>query len=626
LWTNVSRIDGHSLRGAYPFTILNADGSVPDATNTVAGISTTDPAPMADGVAVRALSLLGLLIAAGGAMLLLLMSPTTAETHRRGFERAILFGAGVLALATLLNLAVIRDVYSGTSLSDLMFQTRTGGYWLTRIGAAAAIAAAVAFVADSRRLSAAGILAGVAVYLWAYSSTSHAAASSGSNWAILFDLVHGIAAVLWIGAVLGLALTARLAGKNARYRELMPRFGLAASLLVFVLLASGTLSGFVEVDAVRRLTETRYGWTLLAKLALLVPLLGVAAYNARWGRRAVEAGTPGAERRLVRTSLVEAGLGAAVFVAAAMLTQTTATKSIVDMPESRPFQETTQVSDLNVALNVDPNRTGLNSYRVELTDTSGSPVDAERVRLTFRYQDDPTKGPSNLTLQPGAESGDFSGQGPFLTLEGQWRVEVEVRRANVDDAVAFFDVRPAGTPVSSLRRGGAWDNPTPGLSWNELGGFIVLVIGLASALWGSRLKRFGKHLGWANSAMTMACFGFGALLLFGVHRDAVPGAALKNPIFPDQTSVTIGRQLFNENCASCHGPRGIPPQGLNLNPYPLDLTVHVPQHPDGQLFLFIHDGLPGTAMRAWSEGDGKLTDEQIWHLVNFLRTLGTVDQ
>jgi mono/diheme cytochrome c family protein len=187
-------------------------------------------------------------------------------------------------------------------------------------------------------------------------------------------------------------------------------------------------------------------------------------------------------------------------------------------------------------------------------------------------------------------------------------------------------VRPAGTPVSTLRRGGAWDNPTPGLSWNELGGFIVLVVGLASALWGSRLKRFGRHLGWANGAMTMACFGVGALLLFGVHKDAVPGAALKNPIFPDEASVSTGRQIFNANCASCHGPRGVPPQGLDLNPYPLDLTVHVPQHPDGQLYTFIHDGLPGTAMRAWSEGDGSLSDEQIWHLVNFLRTLGTVDQ
>ncbi|WBL36151.1 cytochrome c [Tepidiforma flava] len=68
----------------------------------------------------------------------------------------------------------------------------------------------------------------------------------------------------------------------------------------------------------------------------------------------------------------------------------------------------------------------------------------------------------------------------------------------------------------------------------------------------------------------------------------------------------------------------MPPPGLDLNPYPLDLTVHVPQHPDGQLFRFIADGIPGTAMPAWKEQG--LTDEEIWHLVNYLRTLAPATQ
>jgi mono/diheme cytochrome c family protein len=116
------------------------------------------------------------------------------------------------------------------------------------------------------------------------------------------------------------------------------------------------------------------------------------------------------------------------------------------------------------------------------------------------------------------------------------------------------------------------------------------------------------------------------LLLFGVHRDATSGDDLANPIFSDQNSIETGRTIYQENCAACHGPRGIPPTGLDLNPYPLDLTVHVPQHTDGSIFQFIHDGLPGTGMRAWGEGDGALSDEQIWHVVNFLRTLGTVQE
>ncbi len=518
LWSNVSRIDGHGLRGSFPFTVLNPDGTVPDVVNTVGGLSTDDdPAPLPDGVAVRALSLLGVVIAAGGAFLLLIGPVDVAATHRRTYERTILFGAAVLGVASLLNLASLRDVYTGTSLRELTLETRSGGYWLMRLGAAAAIAAAVPFVLDARRRAAAAALVGAAAYLWAYSATSHAAAGTGSNWAIALDLVHGVTATLWIGAVVGLAVTARVAGRDAGYRELMPRFGLCASLLVFLLVATGTLSAFVEIDTFDRLWETRYGWTLLAKLALLAPLLAVAGYNARWGRRAVESGRPGSHTRLLRTSLAEAGLGALVFVAAAMLTQTTVSKSIADTPDAKPFAGTQRANDLAVSLGVDPNRTGLNTYEVTLKDDGGAAAAAERVRLTFRYRDDQTVGPASLALQAGTEPGTFAGQGPYLTLEGQWRVEVEVRRTDVDDATAFFDVRPAGTAAAAVRRGGGWDNPAPGLTWNQFGGFMVLLAGLGFAIWGPRLGQFGRPLGWTNNAMTMLCFGFGALLLFGVQ-------------------------------------------------------------------------------------------------------------
>jgi copper transport protein len=628
LWSNVSRIDGHAYRGSFPFTVLNPDGSVPDVVNTVGGLSTDeDPPPLADGVAVRALSLLGLVIAAGGAMLLLLTPSALATDHRRAFERTIYFGCVVLAAATLLNLASLRHVYESGSLREVVFETRSGGYWLMRLGAVAAIAAAVPFIADARRFAAGAGLVATAIYLWAYSVTSHAAAGTGSNWAIAFDLLHGLAAILWMGAVVGIALTARVAGRNANYRQLMPRFGLAASLLVFFLLGTGLISAFIEIDTFDRLWTTRYGWTLVAKLALIVPLLAVAAYNARWGRRAMEAEAPGADRRLVRTSLLEGGLGALVFLTAAMLTQTTVSKSIIDLPDAEPFAEEITLEDgVTIALGIDPNRTGLNTYQVRLTDSAGQLVAADRVQLTFRYRDDQTVGPASLTLQPGSETGTYVGQGPYLTLEGNWSVGVEVRRPDADDVTTFFDVRPAGAGTANLRRGGSWDNPAPGLTWNEFGGFILLIGGLGFAIFGRDLGRLGRPAGWAGNGMTMACFGLGALLLFGVHEDSTDTTGLTNPIFQDQNSIATGRTIYQENCAACHGPRGIPPEGLELNPYPLDLTVHVPQHTDGDIFGFIHDGLPGTAMRAWGEGDDALTDEQIWHVVNFLRTLGTVDE
>ncbi len=626
LWTNVSSTDGHALSGSFPFTVLEPDGSVPGQVNTVQGLSTgNDPAPSADGVVVRWLSLLGMLVVAAGAVLIL----TWPEESRLvgGFNRLLVAGFGLVFAAAVLNFFVLREVYTGLSTVELLFQTRTGGYLVARIGAAIFIAFAVWLLAETPRASAGAALVGVAVAGWGFAATSHGAGGTGSTWGIAFDLVHRFAAVAWIGAVIGLATAARLAWRNAAYREFMPRFSLLSSILVYVLLATGVLSAFIEMDRWGQFTSTRYGVTLLVKLALVVPLLAVAYYNARWGKRRLVALAPGEPRRFIATASLEVALGLAVFLAAAMLTQTTTAKSVVVPSATKAYDVTQQVSDLSVELGVDPNRTGLNTYRVTLSDAGSQPVTADRVRLTFRYQDDQTVGPSTLILDA-ASAGVYSGEGPYLTLEGNWRIEVEIRRPNVDDAVGFFEIRPAGPAVNNAGRGGAWDNPAPGLSIGQYAGMALVLTGLGFALWGGRLRSLHRYAGWAATGGKVAGFGLGILLLFGVHTHELNPAVskLKNPIPADQNSIAIGRQLFEQNCSSCHGLKGVPPEGLDLNPYPFDLTVHVPLHPDGQLFTFISQGVPGTAMRSWAQGDGQLATEQIWHLVNFIRTLTPVDK
>jgi mono/diheme cytochrome c family protein len=45
----------------------------------------------------------------------------------------------------------------------------------------------------------------------------------------------------------------------------------------------------------------------------------------------------------------------------------------------------------------------------------------------------------------------------------------------------------------------------------------------------------------------------------------------------------------------------------------------VPLHGDRELFRFVRDGL--RTMPAWG---GRLADDEIWHVVNYMRTLTTV--
>lgn len=625
LWSNTSKVDGHAISGSFPFTVLKPDGSMPDQTNSVTGLSSSaDVWPLADGVAVRALSLLGLALVMAGAMITVLWREAPGNV-RRGLARTVYVGVAVLAGATLLNLFIIHQAYEGVSFTDVILKTPSGGYWLTRAGLVFLLLVVATFLPDTPRRTSGALLAACSVYLWAYTATSHAAAGAGSAWAKPLDIAHGAAALAWIGAVVGLAVSARLGSRTSAWAVLLPRFSLLASAMVFVLLATGAMSAFIEVDHPEKLWETRYGVMLLVKIGLMLPLLAVAAYNARAGKHLLERATDAARVRFTRLATAEVALGLAVFLAAAFLTQTTVSKSIDIQPDARPFDQTSAFGDLNIDLRIDPNRTGLNTYRVALADATGATVVADRVRLTFRYQDDPRIGASSLILTPKGSA--FTGQGPFMTLEGQWRVEAEVRRPDVDDVVGFFDVRPAGAAVSNVTSGGAWANPAPGLTWNQFGGFIFLLVGLGFALSrGSARRLLGREAGWVTSGFTMTGFAVGVLLVFGVHAHEQAGDVPSNPVVADANSIAQGRTLFEQNCASCHGRTGVPPKGLDLNPYPLDLTIHTPQHPDGGLFNFIKSGVPGTAMRPWGSGDGKLTDEQIWHLVNFLRTLTPVER
>ena len=97
-------------------------------------------------------------------------------------------------------------------------------------------------------------------------------------------------------------------------------------------------------------------------------------------------------------------------------------------------------------------------------------------------------------------------------------------------------------------------------------------------------------------------------------------ARVKNPIPATEASIAQGRQLFMTACAPCHGPsgRGDGPAAASLERKPGNLTdgPRMWAQSDGELFWKITTG--NSPMPAFEEA---YTEEQRWHIVNFVRTL-----
>ena len=83
----------------------------------------------------------------------------------------------------------------------------------------------------------------------------------------------------------------------------------------------------------------------------------------------------------------------------------------------------------------------------------------------------------------------------------------------------------------------------------------------------------------------------------------------------DLVGLRRGRELYVENCASCHGTRGEGIAAPALNSKGL-----LENASDAVLFANIRVGRPNTTMTAWGqEYGGQLTDEDIWQVVSFIR-------
>ena len=97
------------------------------------------------------------------------------------------------------------------------------------------------------------------------------------------------------------------------------------------------------------------------------------------------------------------------------------------------------------------------------------------------------------------------------------------------------------------------------------------------------------------------------------------GAQEKNPYAGDAKVAQLGEYQFRSNCAFCHGLGG---RGGGRGP---DLTRANKRHgnSDAEIFHNVHDGIPGTAMPAATNGGigVGMTDGEIWQVITYIRSV-----
>jgi mono/diheme cytochrome c family protein len=95
--------------------------------------------------------------------------------------------------------------------------------------------------------------------------------------------------------------------------------------------------------------------------------------------------------------------------------------------------------------------------------------------------------------------------------------------------------------------------------------------------------------------------------------------AMKNPVAQSDASAKLGMGFFTKNCASCHGKTGLGDgvKARTLKDSPGDFSkADFQSSSDGDIFYRTKTGRGDMP-----KYEGKLADEDIWNVVNYMRTL-----
>lgn len=475
--------------------------------------------------------------------------------------------------------------------------------------------------------------ASAAMYLVLISLSSHSATVPGDiRWiAVASDIIHILAASTWVGGLTYLAIAAftslrTTSGPESRalIAQMAIRFTPIAMLAATALIASGIISAVMQVTITEAILSP-YGLALLLKIALLIPLIAIAMYNMLSVSRRL-ASRNSATKTLSRTVLAESIIACLLLLAVGWLASLEparqyAERSGIGIQESVTHSE--KIDGAYIDVELQPGTVGNNRLSIMLQDSGGAPFAAvDEVRARIKYLDGDF-GEPYLPLSKTVE-GTWQQEQIPINIAGAYQVEVNIVRSDAFDSRTSFRFSARSTSfASNLIR------PASSTSV-QLFGLQLLLIGAGLFASGIRWQKaisskLRRHMMPRRNFAIIGgiCMLMGVLVAINATTLGVGVAqeSERNPFPLNRESIDSGSITYAATCATCHGEsgKGDGPAAAALNPAPADLAIHVPLHTDAELFDFIADGIDGTPMVPQL---GNLSEDEIWHLINFIRTFG----
>lgn len=470
--------DGHQIGGNFGFSV----GEEFQASEMVAGQPETgENWPSFSMAVTRWLYFLGMMIFVGGftfgALILVpvikhpeLDIPAEVLTAmRRPFLRFLSWSWVVLLVTAIFNLlfkaaamadSTLLGAANGDILTAVISSSQYGRMW--GVGMVLILVSGMLFwlyrsiwtapqdISKSALLLYLGTALG-ALLLFTVSNSGHAAAVT--EWkavALGSDVLHLMATAIWVGGLVYLVLLMRsLSAAEPPLRaqllgEVVPRFSRMAQFCVLTIVLTGAYTAWIHIPSWSAFVTTWYGWTLLTKIFLVLPLLAIGAVNLlvikpqlrksllEQGEKALEA-TFGVLKRFRPLVQVEVVLGVVILLVVTVLTNlspaATATSGGPSLVSNR--------TDFDITLLIEPNQVGHNQVQVLVKDQEGNSVDLENVLLDVMMTDmDMPWQRLEATLQ---EDGSYRTEA-VLGMAGNWRVNVRVmEKGSSEQQTAVFD-------------------------------------------------------------------------------------------------------------------------------------------------------------------------------------------